>query len=163
MPRLRPDKLSICFFNGLDEKTFGSPRKYTLTHSDRTGEIFLSIGKNFNQDQIRGFYKRFLRDEVLGEWVLEKSVYFLNIYVHVSGGVVFGTASFRNKILQMELPLVLESIRYGDRRMFNNNPKLDGSQIKVYFKSSKKQYNRIEKYGKPSDYELVKSCITQQN
>lgn len=28
------------------------PRKYTLTHSDVTGELLLSIGRSFNHEQV---------------------------------------------------------------------------------------------------------------
>jgi hypothetical protein len=43
-------------------------RCYTLTHSDTTGELFLTIGPDFDRAQISGLYTRLMRDEVLAEW-----------------------------------------------------------------------------------------------
>ena len=39
-----------------------TPRKYTLTHSDRTGRLFLTIDKEYNEQQISGLYTRLMRD-----------------------------------------------------------------------------------------------------
>ena len=46
-------------------------RRYTLTHSDTTGELFLTIAPEFDPGQVSGWYTRFMRDEVLGEWLFE--------------------------------------------------------------------------------------------
>lgn len=39
------------------------PRAYTLTHSDRTGDLFLSIGPKHDEAQVAGLYTRLMRDE----------------------------------------------------------------------------------------------------
>jgi hypothetical protein len=44
------------------------PRRYTLTHNDITGALTLSIGSEYNQQQVQGFYTRILRDEITAEW-----------------------------------------------------------------------------------------------
>jgi hypothetical protein len=43
-------------------------RRYTLTHNDVTGALQLSIGADYNQRQVQGFYTRILRDEITAEW-----------------------------------------------------------------------------------------------
>lgn len=43
-------------------------RRYTLTHNDVTGALTLSIGADYNQRQVQGFYTRILRDEITAEW-----------------------------------------------------------------------------------------------
>ena len=48
------------------------PRCYTLTHSDFSGELFLTIGKVYDHSQISGWYTRLMRDEVLASWQNEK-------------------------------------------------------------------------------------------
>lgn len=128
------------------------PRKYTLTHSDRTGNLFLTIGTEFNTDQISGIYTRLMRDEVLGEWRSQQGGMCLHIMVHVSGGLVVGTAGQRYAILKREMPLVLSAIRYGDRSYFKANPELDRSPIFVHFRSKNPAYDRVEEYGSPKDY-----------
>ena len=152
MKRLTPEKLHINFLRGA---TSGSPllaRRYTLTHSDSTGELFLSIGLEYNKRQIGGWYTRLMRDEVLAEWKQDEQGYTLHVYLHVSGGFVVGRAGWRYAIFRRELPLVLESMRYGDRDFFTTHPELDQTPIYVHFHSSKSRYHRIEQFGVPSNY-----------
>jgi hypothetical protein len=44
-------------------------RRYTLTHNDITGALQLSVGSDYNQRQVQGFYTRILRDEITAEWM----------------------------------------------------------------------------------------------
>jgi hypothetical protein len=119
-----------------------------------TGDLFLTIGPSFDQAQISGFYTRLMRDEVLAEWREEEEDPSLHVYCHVSGGLVFGSASFRYAIFRRELPLVLESFRYGDRGIFEAYPELDEAPIRVHFRSSRRRYRRRERWGTPADYRL---------
>lgn len=43
------------------------PRRYTLTHSDSTGEIYLTVAHDYDLKQISGWYTRIMRDEILAE------------------------------------------------------------------------------------------------
>lgn len=129
------------------------PRRYTLTHSDRSGDLYLTIGKEYDRKQTRGWYTRLVRDEVLAEWRDEGDEPALHVHCHVSGGLVVGSAGWRYSIFRRELPLVLEAFRYGDRRLFEADPELDQSPILVHFHSARKQFNQIEQWGTPSDYE----------
>jgi hypothetical protein len=128
------------------------PRRYTLTHSDRTGELFLSIGADYNKKQISGMYTRFMRDEVLAELAGHEENPEFYVYCHVSGGLVLGTASWRYNIFQSELRLVLEGFRYGDRILFEKIPALDDVSIMVRFKSNKSKYDKTENWGIFRDY-----------
>jgi hypothetical protein len=77
----------------------------------------------------------------------------LEISLHVSGGVVVGTKSLRDRIFRRELPLTLEEIRYGDRDFFDTPPPgFDATIIVVHFRSSDPRYDRWEEWGTPSDY-----------
>eukprot|EP00887_Chlorella_sp_A99_P001981 scaffold18.g1981.t1 len=67
-PPFDPSKLSIRYLPGALPTTLVTPRCYTLTHSDLTGNLTLSIGPHFNRAQLAGWYTRILRDEVLAEW-----------------------------------------------------------------------------------------------
>jgi len=112
----------------------------------------LSIGLEFDKEAISGFYTRIMRDEVLAEWLEEENNYSLNVYCHVSGGWVIGTAGWRYKIFRRELPLVLKAICKGDNDFFAANPDLENAPIFVHFKSKNKEYNKIERWGKIKDY-----------
>ena len=152
MKHLNPEKLRTDFLPGTTREGPVTPRRYTLTHSDRTGQLFLCVGLEYNQRQISGWYTRLMRDEVLAEWKQEDEGHSLCVYLHVSGGLVFGSAGWREAIFRRELPLVLESIRYGDRYLFVVYPELDHAPIDVYFQSSDPRYHRIERFGVLSEY-----------
>jgi hypothetical protein len=122
-----------------------------LTHSDSTGDLFLTIGSEYDYEQISSLYTRFMKDQVLGEWLKKEDHYELHLYMHVSGGFCFGWASLRNRIFCYHLPLVLEAFRYGDKRINEKVPELENSQILVHFKSKNKKYDRVENYGKIKD------------
>jgi hypothetical protein len=47
MPEFNPQKLHVHFYDKGNIKNSIFPRKYTLTHSDKTGDLFLSIGQVF--------------------------------------------------------------------------------------------------------------------
>ncbi|MFX0147597.1 MAG: staygreen family protein [Candidatus Hodarchaeota archaeon] len=152
MSYLEKDKLHVSCKESIESDKDFIPRKYTLTHSDSTGELYLTIDCEYNYDQISGLYTRFMRDEVMAEWKKDQDQYELHVYVHVSGGLVFGWARMRYKIFQYHMPLVLKTIRNGDQELFNLFPNLDNSLIYVHFESNKNKYNKIENYGNLKNY-----------
>jgi hypothetical protein len=152
--RLRPEKLHVRLLEGVTAEGPVTPRRYTLTHSDTTGELFLTIGPSFDKAQISGWYTRLMRDEVLAEWHHDDDGPSLHVYCHVSGGLVFGTARWRDAIFRHELPLVLEAFRHGDRGLFEAVPELDDVPIRVHFRSGRRRYRRTERWGTPADYRL---------
>jgi hypothetical protein len=132
-----------------------TPRRYTLTHSDTTGDLFLAIGPAFDKAQISGWYTRLMRDEVLAEWLQDDDGQAaLHVYCHVSGGLVFGTAAMRYAIFRQELPLVLECFRHGDRQLYEARSELDQAPVLVHYRSSRRRYRRIEQWGTPADYRI---------
>ena len=152
MKRLNPEKLHVTYLTGASPQDLLLPRRYTLTHSDITGELFLSIGGQFDIKQTSKLYTRLMRDEVLAELADEGAGFVLRVHCHVSGGFVIGTAKWRYNIFQSELPLVLEAIRYGDGTLFENNPHLDDAPVFVHFKSTKSRFNKVENWGTIADY-----------
>jgi hypothetical protein len=145
MVSFNPDKLNVEFLNS-DNLDILS-RKYTLTHSDFTGELFLSIGKDFDYKKLKKFYVRFMRDEVLAEWN-KNDTYELHIYTHISGGFVFGSAKFRDAIIRSHLQLVFEIIKYAERNLIKTHTILEDASIIVHFQSKKKRYDKVEEMGK---------------
>ncbi|MBN1358552.1 staygreen family protein [Candidatus Bathyarchaeota archaeon] len=153
MSRLDPKKLHVRF-DGVARDVFALPRRYTLTHSDRTGDLYLTIGLTFDNEQISEWYTRFMRDEVLAEWKLEQNNLCLHGYCHVCGGFVFGNASLREWIFRREMRRVLQAIRHGDRELFAENPRLDQTEILVHFHKSKAEECKIEQMGCFGNYDL---------
>ncbi len=152
MQRLNPEKLHVKYLIGTAQEQLTVPRRYTLTHSDMTGDLFLSIGSEYDFKQISRLYTRLMRDEVLAELSRESDRLVFTAYCHVSGGLVLGTARFRYKIFQSELPLVLEAIRYGDRVLFENNPELDNTPVLIHFKSNDRRFSSVENWGTFLEY-----------
>lgn len=146
------EKLQVNYLAGTKPHGPIDGRRYTLTHSDFSGDLFLAIGLDFDTEAISGFYTRLMRDEVLGEWLKQEGNYFLHVYCHVSGGIILGTAGWRDSIFRHELPLVLRSICNGDKGIFETQPSMKDSDIFVHFISSNKKFNKVEQWGKPKDY-----------
>ena len=152
MNRLQPEKLHVRFATGASMEGPILPRCYTMTHSDRTGDITLTIGSAHDLEQIAGWYTRLMRDEILAAWRDEGNGPALHVHCHVSGGLIFGWARLRNWIFKSELPLVLESLRYGDRALYAAHPELDRAPIQVHFYARQARYDRVESWGVPADY-----------
>ena len=145
MSRLNPDKLTVEFRNGVTPVNPIIPRCYTLTHSDITADLFLTIGANYAYDQINRS-----RDEVLGKWMKEDSRYRYYVYLQVDG--LDGRQEIRNYVFRKELPLALEAIHYGDRAFFSEHPGLNLVPILVFFLSKDPRYRKVEDWGRFSDY-----------
>jgi hypothetical protein len=152
MGRLNPEKLHVDYLAGVTAAGPTMPRRYTLTHSDRTGDLFLSIGSDYNHKQISGWYTRLMRDEVLAEWLDDQDQVALHVYCHVSGGIIFGRASWRKSIFRREMPLVLEAIRHGDQAFFAVHPELETAPILVHFRLSSHDHSETEEWGTLADF-----------
>ena len=152
MTQLNPCLLHVEFIDGVDETGLLSPRTYTLTHSDITGELFLSIGKDINFPQIKGIYTRLIRDEVLAEWELSQPA-ILHVFCHVSGGLVFGPARMRYSIFKYHMPMVLEAFCYGDRILLKEHPELAQSRVVVHFVARQKRFDQDEAWGVLENYQ----------
>jgi len=153
MTELNPAKLHVRFQSDISTDEFYLPRRYTLTHSDATGDLFLTIGTEFDHHQISGFYTRLMRDEVLAEWKSDSGELTFHVYCHVSGGMVFGSAELRYNIFQHHLRQVLETFREGDRQLFILKPDLDKTKIKIHFISTKGKFNLLEEWGIFKEYQ----------
>ncbi|MEG0774866.1 staygreen family protein [Clostridium sp.] len=149
MGKLNPEKLSVEFRDGVTSTEPIIPRRYTLTHSDITAELFLTIGSKYAYDKINN-----MRDEVLGEWNKNRETYFYYVYLNVDEDGQFGAkaAAIRDFIFRRELPLALEAIRYGDKEFFSAHPELDKSPIIVFFMSTYPKFNKVENWGTFSNY-----------
>jgi hypothetical protein len=145
----KPEKLHIKLMPEMGGTKL--PRRYTLTHSDRTGDMFLTIARDYDRAAISGWYTRFMRDEVLGEWQDEEELS-LHIHCHVSGGLVFGPAKWRDLIFREHLPMVLEAICNGDGEFISGEPDFRRAPIKIHFHAKQQELNRVEAWGWVQDF-----------
>ena len=149
MASFKPEKLHVKFGQEMDGAEL--PRRYTLTHSDRTGDLFLTIGRDYDHEAISGWYTRLMRDEVLGEWQDQDGLS-LHIHCHVSGGLVLGPAKWRDSIFRGHLPMALEAICSGDGVFLSGNPNFRRAPIKVHFHARQEVLNRVESWGWVQDF-----------
>jgi hypothetical protein len=154
MSQLKPDKLHVTYAEGVSPQEPLFPRCYTLTHSDRTGDLFLTIGPDYDRKQISGLYTRLMRDEVLAQWQTGQEGPELHVHCHVSGGLVLGTAGWRYGIFQQHMRQVIEAFRFGDRELLNSQPELDAALVVVHFRAKQPEYNKVEAWGILADYRL---------
>jgi hypothetical protein len=147
LKKLNPEKLQVKFGIGTSETKPIIPRKYTLTHSDITGELFLTIAAKYDYDKITE-----MRDEVLAEGGMVNNEYALMVNVMVDKEKNRVMSAIRNSIFVKELPLALQALRYGDREFFRENASLDKAPIYIKFNSVYPMFNRLELWGTPSDY-----------
>lgn len=142
LSHFNPEKLFL-EFNGVTIEGPVIPRRYTLTHSDSTGNLFLTIGTHYAWNKINP-----LRDEVLGEWKLVEKYLCFYVYVYIDQGEYKQHISVkRNEIFRRELPLALTAIRYGDRCLFDTHPHLDDASIIINFMSVFPQLAKQENWG----------------
>lgn len=138
-----PEKLSVEFMNKTTPLGPLFPRRYTLTHSDSTGELFLDIGSTYDWSKINP-----LRDEVLGEWKQYGSSLFYEIFLYLDQGEYpLSSAEKRNEVFRRELPLAIDAIKYGDHLLFETYPCLNQIPIVVNYLSSYPQLAKREFWG----------------
>ena len=102
-----PDKLEITLIDPVTENGPVEGRKYTLTHSDETGMLFLDIGNVYNYSAI----DQDLRDEVLGRWLLPDNAPPMLIFYAYVGCEDFESAAKRYKIFYITVVFIIIKIR----------------------------------------------------
>ncbi|MBE5959860.1 MAG: hypothetical protein E7256_00500 [Lachnospiraceae bacterium] len=122
-------------------------RKYTMTHSDETAELFVTIGRRYAMDKVIP-----IRDEVLLEFRKKDGKLQLFGKVLVDGDGVPGDATMRNAIFLKKLSTSLQAIRYGDRALYENWCQLDDVPIHIWFQSKDPRYNKLYDFGTMKDY-----------
>ncbi|MBE6023790.1 MAG: hypothetical protein E7231_11275 [Cellulosilyticum sp.] len=126
-------------------------RKYTMTHSDETGDLFVTIGTEYAEDQINS-----LRDEVRLEWTVLKDMPLLYGEVLIDGqGIGSGSAQTRDAIFKREMPLALQAIYHADQQFFFANPELRDTPVFIHFTSTQPLYNKLYNFGTIGEYDQL--------
>lgn len=142
MRELNPQKVFVQYRDIM--KPYGPvmDRKYTITHSDITAELFVFVAKNYAEDQITK-----MRDEVRVAWEDSKKGLALIGTVIVDGTGVVGDAYIRNNIFYNEMPTALKALRQADRFLFDKEPSLDNTPVFIHFISGNPIYNKVYDFG----------------
>lgn len=122
-------------------------RKYTMTHSDQTGDLFVTIGLEYAEDKVLP-----IRDEVRLEWSQLGNKPVLYGEVMIDGEGIPGSPHNRNAIFQKEMPTALKAIRYGDHALFEKYPELDKTPVFIQFISHNTMFNKLYHVGNIGNY-----------
>src|SRR5207244_1504296 len=129
------------------------PRRYSLTHSDRTADLLLSVGTEYDREALDQPQTRQTRDELLAELTGGDQPR-LTVRCGVESREVTGrTADLgtRRRIFEREMPLALAVIRYGDRFFFERHPDLDQAEIIVEFEPTDLRFQAKRRFGRVAD------------
>lgn len=124
-------------------------RKYTLTHSDETGQRYLHIGKTYAEEE----YGK-LNDQILAKWYFpddnipfEKS-FIIACFLDCENSSL--SLDDRYSKFVEHMPRAISAIINGDQEFIIKNKLLE-SVVSVYFISDNCE-NKIEAYGKVKDF-----------
>ncbi len=147
MRELNPQKVFVQYRDRMKPYEPIMNRKYTITHSDTTAELFVFVAENYAEDQITR-----MRDEVRIAWEQNEKGLALIGSVLVDGKGITGNAYIRNKFFFNEMPTALQALRQADRFLFDIEPNLDYAPVYIHFISSNPVYNRTYNYGEIGIY-----------
>ncbi|WP_108669262.1 staygreen family protein [Peribacillus acanthi] len=154
MSTFNPEKLNTTFIPPATPYSPVDGRKYTMTHSDTTGELFVSIGCDYDWGKINPH----LRDEVLAEWRPNHGEYSLQAKVYISGGEFdYNNAKVRFLIFERELPLAFSAIFHADETFFHFFPWFLDFPIYVHYQSIYPEFQKTVYAGTPRQYLVKKS------
>lgn len=147
MKQIDSNKVFAEFRDGVTPLEPLRQRKYTMTHSDETANLFVTIGKEYAEDKVSA-----LRDELRLMYEMTKNGLILTGEVLLDGDGVEGKTTERNEIFARELPTALQAIRIADHEFFETNPVLDTVPIYIWFQSEQSEYNKLYDYGTMTEY-----------
>ncbi|WP_280771774.1 staygreen family protein [Salipaludibacillus daqingensis] len=144
------NKLSVTFIPPASVCDPVLGRKYTLTHSDETGELFLSAGLIYDTNAI----DMTMRDEVIAEWQKNSDgSVALKGCAFVDAGIFDEqTARRRYAIFKREISLALMGMVNGDSAFFSCHPTLLDSPIFIQYVSVFPQFHQVSYEGTPRQY-----------
>ncbi|WP_069998327.1 staygreen family protein [Cellulosilyticum sp. I15G10I2] len=149
MKKINPNKVFTEYLSPLTNISPLKGRKYTMTHSDDTGDLFVTIGLTYAEDQINP-----TRDEVLLELLSKNNKPIFYGKVLVDDENIKDNIRIRNAIFLKEMPTALQAIRYADRALFEKYPLLDQVPIYIQFSSTKPQFNKLRYFGTMKNYRI---------
>jgi hypothetical protein len=147
MRELNPQKVFVQYRDSMKPYEPVLGRKYTITHSDTTAQLFVFVAENYADDQITR-----MRDEVKISWEEYNKGLALIGSVLVDGKGVIGIAFIRNNIFYKEMPTALQALRQADRFLFDKEPILDNTPVYIHFISNNPAYDKTYDFGMIGHY-----------
>lgn len=144
-----PDNLETTFIEPVTPYNPIENRKYTLTHSDDTKMLFLTVANKYNYEEIN----QKLRDELLGTWKKHENSYALIFYAYVGEENILNSL-VKYKSFKYHMELAIKAVMFGDREFLKKNPDLMNCPVFVKFDSSISSFDNYEFYGFVKDYVL---------
>jgi len=123
-------------------------RKYTITHSDITGHIYVFISDDYAEDSITD-----MREEVRLEWQKTRHGYVLTGSVRVDLNGYEQASKNRSERFYVEMPKTLQALRYADRFLFRRYPVLDSAPVLIQFISDNPLYHKSYDFGRIGTYQ----------
>lgn len=124
-------------------------RVYTMTHSDETANLYVTVGCNIAKDQVD--LKN--RDEVIAYLSTDDESSILWGCVLISGeGIPCENAKKRNEIFLREMHVALRAIRVADDAFYSKHPECNNAKVFIQFRSDDEQYHRWYDFGKIAYY-----------
>ncbi|MCM3236406.1 staygreen family protein [Heyndrickxia oleronia] len=153
----RFDNLSVNILPLATKLTPLQGRRYTLSHSEATGEWLVSIGLKGSK-QITSFD---LQNVIQAEWTTKMGEYVLLGKINIdSEANDKKLAQIRYMIYQKELPFLIKMIINSDRLFFNYYPLLLDAPIHIEFQSTSSQLYQTLFMGTPRKYLIEESVNT---
>lgn len=144
-------KINIELRNKVDIAAPVLGRSYTVTHSDDTGDIFVTIGTDFAVDRFGP-----LNDQVLLRMECFNGQFQLNGLVCLDlPGSKFSIKQ-RSDIFSEKMYLALMSIRYADSYFYEKCCSRDTIPVYMHFYSKDPRYDRVHYFGEIGDYTINK-------
>ena len=150
MKVLSPQKVFVQYRGNMNPYGSIRDRKYTITHSDLTADLFVFVGENYAEDKVTA-----MRDEVRIAWEHKGGGMILMGSVLVDGEGVTGAPAIRNKIFYEEMPTALQALRQADRFLFTQYPELDKAMVVIRFISANPAYNKTYNFGQIGNYQYA--------
>lgn len=147
MKEINPKKVFVQYRDIMKPYAPVLNRKYTITHSDKTADLFVFVAQSYAEDQVTK-----MRDEVRVSWEKTEKGIVLIGSVTVDAKGILGNSNIRNKIFYKEMPTALQALYQADRFLFNKEPYLDNTPVKIHFISSNPIYNKTYDFGVIGNY-----------
>lgn len=142
MRELNSKKVFVQYRNYMKPYDPITGRKYTITHSDTTAELFVFVADDYAKDQITE-----MRDEVKVAWEVYQKRLALIGSVLVDDDNITGNTDIRNRIFYNEMPTALQALRNADRFLFEREPELDNAPVWIHFISKNPIYDKTYEFG----------------
>jgi len=131
-------------------------RKYTLSQSEYTGNLFLSISNQFSKITDNSNVSEILQ----AEWITLMGEYALNGKISMNGSESDKRLTqVRCMIFQKELPELIRLLVLADNQFFNNYPLLLDAPIIIHFNTDISDFSGTFHLGTPRQY-LLKPIVT---